>query len=84
MVSSLYGIRRYPHARRASHEQLRTANGYYRYRWDYVQQHKVPLPDEYDRIYHDIEPFWAIDPAELAKSQTTLERQGVCRSLHDP
>ncbi|KAG8949524.1 Glycosyltransferase Family 90 domain containing protein [Tulasnella sp. 424] len=44
--------------------------------WDYVQQHKVPLPDEYDRIYHDIEPFWAIDPAELAKSQSALERQG--------
>ncbi|KAG8895495.1 Glycosyltransferase Family 90 domain containing protein [Tulasnella sp. 417] len=43
--------------------------------WEYVQQHKVLLPDEYDRIYHDIEPFWAIEPAELAKSQSHLETQ---------
>ncbi|KAG8901563.1 Glycosyltransferase Family 90 domain containing protein [Tulasnella sp. 408] len=43
--------------------------------WEYVQQHKVLLPDEYDRIYHDIEPFWAIEPTELAKSQSQLEAQ---------
>lgn len=49
-------------------------------RWEYVQQHRVLLPDEYDRIYHDIEPFWAIEPTELAKSQSQLEAQAVCRS----
>lgn len=43
--------------------------------WEYVQQHRVLLPDEYDRIYHDIEPFWAIEPTELARSQSHLEAQ---------
>ncbi|KAG9311520.1 hypothetical protein JVU11DRAFT_7723 [Chiua virens] len=43
--------------------------------WDYVVKHHVQLPDEYDEIYKDIEPFWGIDPAELAHTQEELETQ---------
>ena len=40
--------------------------------------HRVQLPDEYDEIFHDIEPFWGIDPYELANTQQELEmRDGV-------
>ena len=34
-------------------------------RWDYVQKHKVQLPDEYDYIYHSLEPFWGVHPRDL-------------------
>ena len=44
------------------------------YRWDYVVKHDVQLPDEYDEIFNDIEPFWGIDPAELALTQNEVER----------
>lgn len=44
-------------------------------RWDYVVQHRVQLPDEYDEIYDDLEHFWGIDPAELARTQAALENQ---------
>jgi hypothetical protein len=33
----------------------------------------VQLPDEYDEIFEDIEPFWGIDPHELARTQQELE-----------
>jgi hypothetical protein len=33
--------------------------------WFYVQENNVQLPDEYDQIYHDLEPFWGVDPWEL-------------------
>ena len=47
-------------------------------RWDYVVRHRVQLPDEYDEIFEDIEPFWGIDPHELARTQQELEmRDGV-------
>ncbi|KAF8547496.1 hypothetical protein OG21DRAFT_1424729 [Imleria badia] len=46
--------------------------------WEYVVKHRVQLPDEYDEIFHDIEPFWGIDPHELANSLQELEtRNGV-------
>ncbi|KAF8547577.1 hypothetical protein OG21DRAFT_1501500 [Imleria badia] len=46
--------------------------------WDYVVKHRVQLPDEYDEIFNDIEPFWGIDPRELAKTQQEHEtRNGV-------
>ena len=49
-----------------------------RRRWDYVVRHRVQLPDEYDEIFEDIEPFWGIDPHELARTQQELEmRDGV-------
>ena len=44
-------------------------------RWDYVVRHRVQLPDEYDEIFQDIEPFWGIDPRELARTQQELEIQ---------
>ncbi|PPQ65974.1 hypothetical protein CVT24_011191 [Panaeolus cyanescens] len=41
--------------------------------WQYVQKHDVQLPDEYDQIFHDIEPFWGLDPADLAKIHSQNE-----------
>ncbi|KAG9311046.1 hypothetical protein JVU11DRAFT_8944 [Chiua virens] len=41
--------------------------------WEYVVRHQVQLPDEYDEIFEDIEPFWGIDPTELARTQIELE-----------
>ncbi|KAI6032593.1 glycosyl transferase family 90-domain-containing protein, partial [Pisolithus orientalis] len=35
--------------------------------WKYVQEHDVQLPDEYDQIYHDLQPFWGIKPADLRR-----------------
>lgn len=35
----------------------------------------MQLPDEYDEIFEDIEPFWGIDPAELALTQEEYERR---------
>ncbi|KIJ63849.1 glycosyltransferase family 90 protein [Hydnomerulius pinastri MD-312] len=43
--------------------------------WDYVVKHNVQLPDEYDEIYRDLEPFWGIDPADLAHTQKELEER---------
>ncbi|KAH7882833.1 glycosyl transferase family 90-domain-containing protein [Phlebopus sp. FC_14] len=46
--------------------------------WDYVVKHSVQLPDEYDEIYQDLQPFWGIDPADLALAQKELEtRPGI-------
>jgi hypothetical protein len=33
----------------------------------------VQLPDEYDQIYHDLEPFWGIDPKDLRDLETEHE-----------
>ncbi|KAG8966015.1 Glycosyltransferase Family 90 domain containing protein [Tulasnella sp. 419] len=41
--------------------------------WDYVQSNNVQLPDEYDQIYHDIEPFWGFEPADLQARQRDWE-----------
>ncbi|KAF9004548.1 glycosyl transferase family 90-domain-containing protein [Cyathus striatus] len=41
--------------------------------WAYVEQNNVQLPDEYDQIYHDLEPFWGIDPVELQQIQSDWE-----------
>ncbi|KAG8879659.1 Glycosyltransferase Family 90 domain containing protein [Tulasnella sp. 332] len=30
--------------------------------WNYTLTHNVQLPDEYDRIHHDLSPFWGIKP----------------------
>jgi len=35
----------------------------------------VQLPDEYDQIYHDLEPFWGVQPHELRESQKALEKE---------
>lgn len=41
--------------------------------WEYVQEHDVQLPDEYDQIYHDLQPFWGIKPTDLRKIQAEWE-----------
>lgn len=43
------------------------------WRWAYVKKHNVQLPDEYDQINRDIEPFWAVDPLVLVKIQKHWE-----------
>ncbi|KAG2340814.1 hypothetical protein BDR05DRAFT_889164 [Suillus weaverae] len=43
--------------------------------WDYVVTHNVQLPDEYDEIYQDLEPFWGIDPPDFQKNREQLEAQ---------
>ncbi|KAG8987720.1 Glycosyltransferase Family 90 domain containing protein [Tulasnella sp. 427] len=41
--------------------------------WSYVKLHRVQLPDEYDQIYHDLEPLWGVDPATLQAAQAARE-----------
>ncbi|KAG6817367.1 hypothetical protein H0H87_009554 [Tephrocybe sp. NHM501043] len=41
--------------------------------WKYVQEHNVQLPDEYDQIYEDLEPFWGMDPLDLQRIQSEWE-----------
>jgi len=36
-------------------------------------EHNVQLPDEYDDIYRDLEPFWGINPLYLQKTREDLE-----------
>lgn len=38
-----------------------------------MQEHNVQLPDEYDQIWHDIEPYWGLDPVELQQFQFKQE-----------
>ncbi|KAG9051021.1 Glycosyltransferase Family 90 domain containing protein [Tulasnella sp. UAMH 9824] len=49
--------------------------------WRYVVQHKVQLPDEYDRIYHDLEPFWGMSPSFLQQQQRNWETDGEVGSF---
>lgn len=42
-------------------------------RWKYVQNHNVQLPDEYDQIHRDLEPFWGMDPRSLQRIQRDWE-----------
>ncbi|KAF9489272.1 hypothetical protein BDN71DRAFT_1456377 [Pleurotus eryngii] len=41
--------------------------------WQYVQDNDVKLPDEYDSIYKDLEPFWSIRPRDLLQIQAAQE-----------
>ncbi|KAG5635493.1 hypothetical protein H0H81_011048 [Sphagnurus paluster] len=41
--------------------------------WSYVEKHNVQLPDEYDQIHRDLEPFWAYHPLDLQKIQRKRE-----------
>jgi len=38
-----------------------------------VQEYDVQLPDEYDQIYEDLEPFWRLEPTEPHNTQKELE-----------
>ncbi|KAG5645658.1 hypothetical protein DXG03_005495 [Asterophora parasitica] len=33
--------------------------------WSYVKKHNVQLPDEYDQIHRDLQPFWGYHPLDL-------------------
>ncbi|SJL16213.1 uncharacterized protein ARMOST_19732 [Armillaria ostoyae] len=35
--------------------------------WEYVEKNNVQLPDEYDQIYRDLEPYWGVNPVDLAR-----------------
>lgn len=38
-------------------------------------EHGVQLPDEYDQIFHDLEPFWGLEPSDLLEIQAELEKK---------
>ncbi|WVQ82763.1 hypothetical protein IAT38_004895 [Cryptococcus sp. DSM 104549] len=40
--------------------------------WKYVEEHGVQLPDEYDQIHRDLEPFHGLPPKELARLLNTV------------
>lgn len=41
--------------------------------WDWAQENQVQLPDEYDTIWRDLEPFWGMDPDDLSRLQAVQE-----------
>ncbi|KAJ6629381.1 hypothetical protein B0H10DRAFT_2208785 [Mycena sp. CBHHK59/15] len=41
--------------------------------WYYAEEHSVQLPDEYDQIAADLEPFWGMDPRDLQAIQREWE-----------
>ncbi|KAF5381689.1 hypothetical protein D9615_005598 [Tricholomella constricta] len=41
--------------------------------WAFVEKHNVQLPDEYDQIYKDLEPYWGMDPKDLQDIQSERE-----------
>ncbi|KAH0578976.1 hypothetical protein H2248_003152 [Termitomyces sp. 'cryptogamus'] len=41
--------------------------------WRYVKEHDIKLPDEYDQIYKDLEPFWGYHPLDLQRLQDEQE-----------
>lgn len=49
-------------------------------RWDYVVENDVQLPDEYDQIYHDLEPFYGMKPAHVMEQQELWENDNLVGS----
>ncbi|KZT55623.1 glycosyltransferase family 90 protein [Calocera cornea HHB12733] len=46
--------------------------------WAYVQRHEVQLPDEYDQIARDLEPFWGVSASEArAMQEVARAREGT-------
>ncbi|EIW72778.1 hypothetical protein TREMEDRAFT_26330 [Tremella mesenterica DSM 1558] len=46
--------------------------------WAYVKKHNVQLPDEYDQIYDDIEPFFALTAERIKESvKIAKAKQGI-------
>ncbi|THG96539.1 hypothetical protein EW145_g7761 [Phellinidium pouzarii] len=41
--------------------------------WEYVQENKVQLPDEYDVIHDRLEPFWGIRPSDIRRVMADWE-----------
>jgi len=50
-------------------------------------EHDVQLPDEYDQIFHDLEPFWGMEPSDLfliqAELETKLDSYTIGKALKD-
>ena len=44
--------------------------------WDFVQKHDVQLPDEYDMVNKDIEPFLSLPPRVFKSRVHQLVRGG--------
>ena len=44
-------------------------------------ENNVQLPDEYDSIFHDLEPFWGIEPHELVRLRDELETRADSYTL---
>jgi len=49
--------------------------------WRYVEEHNVQLPDEYDQIWRDLEPYWGFDPVDLRAIESDLESKVDCFTL---
>ncbi|GAA5996568.1 uncharacterized protein JCM10292_003058 [Rhodotorula paludigena] len=43
--------------------------------WAYARANRVILVDEYDQIHHDLQPFWALDPGDLAHRVAVMEER---------
>ncbi|TFK34650.1 glycosyl transferase family 90-domain-containing protein [Crucibulum laeve] len=41
--------------------------------WGFVEDAEIQLPDEYDQIYNDLEPYWGMDPNDLQEIQREWE-----------
>jgi hypothetical protein len=44
-------------------------------RWEYAVENNVQLKDDYDQIFHDLEPFWGLEPSDLFEIQAELEKK---------
>lgn len=42
-------------------------------RWKYISDNNAQLPDEYDQIHRDIEPFCGVDPHDLQEFRRAWE-----------
>ncbi|GAA5975950.1 hypothetical protein JCM11641_002847 [Rhodosporidiobolus odoratus] len=43
--------------------------------WVYAKANRVILVDEYDQIQKDLEPFWALEPGDLAHRMRVMEER---------
>lgn len=55
--------------------------------WFYVEENNVQLPDEYDMIHRDLEPYWGMNPLDLQRIQREWEANEdsytIGKYLHD-
>ncbi|GAA6025765.1 hypothetical protein JCM10207_000786 [Rhodosporidiobolus poonsookiae] len=43
--------------------------------WAYAKANRVVLVDEYDQIHKDLEPFWALEPSDLAHRVDVMQQR---------
>ncbi|BGP16351.1 hypothetical protein JCM10213_004892 [Rhodosporidiobolus nylandii] len=43
--------------------------------WAYAKANRVILVDEYDQIHRDLEPFWALEPSDLAHRVRVMQER---------